>query len=163
MLPLVWSLKSVAGASTLALVGVFAASGIALADPEPAEPPPGPKTTIDANGTYAVGTDILPGTYQSPGPIEGGVCYWKRVNGTEFVDNAMSKKPQVVQIEAGDTAFMTSDCQPWLKTDCAPGCLPAPASPLDILSQLGRVLTGPKAPPPPAAPAAPETPAPATP
>lgn len=150
-----WLLKSAGGVSALALAGMFAAAGIAYAEPEPAEPPPGPKTTIDADGTYAVGADIAPGTYQSAGPIEDGACYWKRIGGNEILDNAMSKKAQVVQIEAGDTAFTTSDCQPWQKTDCAPGCLPAPASPLDVLSQLGRVLTGPKAPPAPAAPSAP--------
>jgi hypothetical protein len=151
----VWSLKTVAGPCVLALAGLFASGGIAFAEPEPAEPPPGPKTTIDADGTYSVGADIAPGTYQSAGPVEGGACYWKRIGGNEILDNAMSKKAQVVQIEAGDTAFTTSDCQPWAKTDCAPGCLPAPASPLDVLSQLGRVLTSPKTPPAPAAPAGP--------
>ncbi|WP_197382595.1 hypothetical protein [Mycolicibacterium mengxianglii] len=140
-------MKTAAWLSALAVAGMCAAGGTAHADPEPAPPPPAPKTTIDADGTYQVGADIAPGTYQSAGPIENGTCYWKRIGGEQILDNAMSKKAQVVQIEAGDTAFTTSDCQPWQKTDCAPGCLPAPASPLDVLSQLGRVLTGPKTPP----------------
>ena len=59
-----------------------------------------PKTTIDADGTYAVGTDIQPGVYSSAGPVGDGACYWKRVNGTNIVDNAMSKKSQIVQIDA---------------------------------------------------------------
>jgi hypothetical protein len=28
-------------------------------------PPPRPKTTIDSDGTYQVGVDIMPGTYRS--------------------------------------------------------------------------------------------------
>jgi hypothetical protein len=110
-----------------------------------AAPPPGPKTTIDADGTFAVGTDIVPGTYSSAGPVPDGACYWKRTSGGELVDNAMSKKPQVVQIQAGDTAFTTNDCQPWQLTN-AP--LPAQANPADLLGQLGKlILTGPNGPP----------------
>ena len=65
-------------------------------------------------------SDIAPGTYESAGPVEDGACYWKRVNGSDIVDNALSKKPQFVQIDPTDTAFTTNDCQPWQKTDAAP-------------------------------------------
>ena len=72
---------------------------------------------------YAVGSDVVPGTYSSPGPVQGGVCYWKRVSGDKIVDNAMSKQPQIVQIDATDTSFKTSECQPWQRIDdCLPGC-----------------------------------------
>ena len=107
-------------AAALLVAGWSVSTGVAYADPVPPPPPPGPKTTIDADGTYAVGTDIAPGAYQSAGPIDDGACYWKRVNGSGIVDNALSKKPQFVQIDPGDTAFTTSDCQPWQKTDAAP-------------------------------------------
>ncbi len=40
----------------------------AAAPPAEGTPPPGPKTTIDADGTYAVGKDIVPGNYTSAGP-----------------------------------------------------------------------------------------------
>jgi hypothetical protein len=116
----------------LLLAGCCAFAGSAHADPAP---PPGPKTTIDADGTYAVGTDIAPGTYSSAGPIGGGSCYWKRINGSEIVDNALTKEPQIVQIEETDTAFRTSQCQPWRKIDCA-DCGPAQASPQDVLGNL---------------------------
>lgn len=53
---------------------------MAHADPAPPPPPPGPKTSF-GDGTFTVGTDIVPGVYQSAGPVEGGVCYWKRSNG----------------------------------------------------------------------------------
>src|SRR5215218_1624128 len=103
--------------------------------------PPGPKTTIDADGTYAVGTDIVPGTYSSAGPVPDGACYWKRTSGDSVIDNAMTKKPQVVQIMQGDTAFTTNDCQTWQLTN-AP--VPAAGSATDILAQLGNlILTNP--------------------
>jgi hypothetical protein len=111
----------------------------------PPEPPPAPKTTIDADGTYAVGKDIAPGTYASAGPIPDGACYWKRVNGDAMVDNALTKKAQVVRIEPGDTAFVTNDCQPWQLTNQAP---PPPAGAGELLGQLGAfigsgILSGP--------------------
>lgn len=118
-----------------------------------APPPAGPKTTIDADGTYAVGTDIVPGTYASQGPTpDGAACYWKRASGDELVDNALTKKPAVVQISAGDTAFTTNDCSPWQMTN-AP--VPNQGSATDILGQLGKlILTNPSGAPPQSAPAA---------
>jgi hypothetical protein len=123
------------------------------APPAEGTPPPGPKTTIDADGTYAVGTDIVPGNYTSAGPTpDGGACYWKRTNGDALVDNSLTKKPAVVQISAGDTAFTTSDCQPWQLTN-AP--LPKQGSAGEILGQLGKlILTNPSGPPPQSAPPA---------
>jgi hypothetical protein len=115
-------------AATLVLVGCGASTGIASADP-PA-PPPEPKTTIDHDGTYSVGTDIVPGTYISAGPVDGGTCYWKRMSslhGNDIIDNAMSSKPQVVQIDPGDKAFTTDGCQPWQRTDAAPPSADIPA------------------------------------
>ncbi|OBF28508.1 hypothetical protein [Mycobacterium sp. ACS4331] len=143
------SKQTIGLAAALALAGWCASTAISAAEPTPPGPPPGPApgptTTIEGTGTYAVGTDITPGTYSSAGPVEGKVCYWKRSNGDELLDNAMSKKPQVVQIEASDTSFKTSDCQQWQRIeDCLPGCAPAGPSPAEILGQLGRiVLTNP--------------------
>jgi hypothetical protein len=105
-------------AATLFLAGCGASAGVASADP----PPPQPKTTIDHAGTYSVGTDIVPGTYSSGGPVAGGACYWKRLgslNSRDIIDSAMSLKPQVVQIDQSDKAFETDGCQPWQKTDSA--------------------------------------------
>src|SRR6185312_8534333 len=112
------SARTAALAAAIVLVGSAASAATAQADPEPAPPlapaPPAPgsepKATIDGDGTYAIGTDIQPGVYSSAGPIGDGACYWKRINGTSIVDNAMSKKSQIVQIEATDTAFTTSEC-----------------------------------------------------
>jgi hypothetical protein len=131
----------------LVVAGWYASAGAAHAEPEPAPPPPAPKTTIDSDGTFAVGTDIAPGTYASAGPIDDGACYWKRSNGTELLDNALTKKPQVVVIQPTDTSFTTNDCQPWALTDVAPPPQPAPG---DLLGQLGDFVgRGILSPPPP--------------
>ena len=123
-------------AATLIVVGWCASVGPAHADPPP-PPPPTPKTTLEGNGTYAVGADIAPGTYESAGPVDDGACYWKRVKDTDIVDNALTKKPQVVQIDPTDTSFTTSDCQPWQKSDAPP---PPQPPPQDLLGQLGNFI-----------------------
>ena len=139
-------------AAALVLGSCVAFSGVASADPAPA-PPPGPKTTIDADGTYAVGKDIQPGTYSSAGPVGEGACYWKRSNGTDILDNALSKKAQIVQIEPTDTSFTTNECQAWQLTD-QPVPQSGPGDLMGALGQLGQIIArnpG-SAPPPPANP-----------
>jgi hypothetical protein len=145
-----WSTKATAVAGALTVAGFCASAGNAHAEPAP-PPPPAPKTTIDANGTYKVGTDIVPGTYSSAGPVENEVCSWKRKAGDSLIDNAMTKKPQVVQIDPTDTTFTTRDCQTWQLTDCSQGCAPTTASPGSVLGQLGTFLAPRLAGPPPAA------------
>jgi hypothetical protein len=117
------------------------------ASPEP-PPPPGLKTTIDHDGTFAVGTDIAPGTYSTAGPVGNGTCYWKRTGNPDgnLIDNAMSKKPQVVRIEPTDKAFKTDGCQPWQQTDGAPPPdAPGPAAGAQLQGTLGALngLLGP--------------------
>ncbi len=138
--------------AALVLLSSAASTAVASADPAPA-PPPGPKTTIDGDGTYAVGKDIQPGTYSSAGPVGNGACYWKRTNGTNIVDNALSKKAQIVQIEPTDTSFTTTECQTWQLTD-APVPQPGPGDLLGALGQLGQIIARNPggAPPPPANP-----------
>jgi len=160
MLLFVTSKSTAIAAAALMVLGWGAAAGLASADPPapaPAPGPPpgpapaGPKTTIDHDGVFAVGTDIVPGIYTSAGPIGNGVCYWKRLgdDAKQPIDNAMSKKPQVVKIDPTDKTFKTDGCQAWQKNDAAipdPGKSPADASlPLGILN----ALIGGGAPPPP--------------
>jgi hypothetical protein len=134
-----------AAAAALFLAGFAATAGVAAADPEPAPPPPAPKTTIDHDGTYAVGTDIAPGIYSSSGPVGDGTCYWKRSGNPDgnLVDNALSKKPQVVQIDPTDKAFKTSGCQPWqLTPDATPPANTPPAGVQGTLGILNGLLGG---------------------
>jgi hypothetical protein len=167
--------KSTIAAAALTTLGWVASAGLAVADPAPAPPPPAPapppgaapapaKTTIDKDGVYNVGTDIVPGVYTSAGPVGNGVCYWKRLgdDAKQPLDNAMSKKPQIVRIEPTDKTFKTDGCQAWQKNDAAvpdPGKSPGQAGlSLGILNSLIGGGGAP-APPPPAPPApAPPTP-----
>jgi hypothetical protein len=84
-------------------------------------PPSVPKTTMETDGTYRVGTDIVPGTYRSAGRSPEGAsdCYWARLNSlneTHIIDSNISTGPQVVIIQPSDRAFLTHSCQPWQKT-----------------------------------------------
>ncbi|MDT5208641.1 MAG: hypothetical protein QOF67_1056 [Mycobacterium sp.] len=142
-----WSTRTAGAAAATVLVAVVASAATAEADPPPG-PPPAPKTSIDTDGTYAVGKDIQPGTYASAGPVGNGACYWKRVSGSDIVDNALTKKAQIIQIAPTDTSFTTNECQSWQLTDA-----PVPVqSPGDLLGQLGQlapiIARGPGAPPP---------------
>jgi hypothetical protein len=127
-------------AAALAVVGAGAAAGVASADPPAPGPAPGPapKTTIDHDGTFAVGVDIAPGNYRSPGPVDNSTCDWKRVGSDDkIVDNALTKKPQIIAIDATDKAFKTNGCQTWQLTDQAP---PAPVPPAMAVLQLPAML-----------------------
>jgi hypothetical protein len=82
--------------------------------------PTGPKTTVDDDGTYAVGTDVVPGTYRTAGRGNYGEpnCYWARLRSLDthdIIDNNISPGPQVVKIEPSDVAFVTQNCEPWQK------------------------------------------------
>jgi hypothetical protein len=121
------------------VVAMCGTATIAHADPTP---PDGPRTTIDTDGTYAIGTEIAPGTYSSAGPVGDSACYWKRVSGTNVVDNALSRKPQVVQIDSDDKSFKTDHCQPWQKLDCAASCPPAERAPHDVVDELRSFVAG---------------------
>lgn len=158
MLAFVMSKSTIAAAAALTALGWGASADVAVADPAPPLPaPPGPsqgptpghgpapapaKTTIDKDGVYNVGTDIVPGVYTSAGPVGNGVCYWKRLgdDAKQPLDNAMSKRPQIVRIEPTDKTFKTDGCQTWQKNDAAvpdPGKSPEQASlGLGILNSL---------------------------
>ena len=128
-------------AAGLLLAGCAASTAVADADPDPMPAPDTPKTTIDHDGTYAVGTDVAPGVYSSAGPAGSGTCYWKRLGNPDgnLIDNAMSKKSQVVQIEATDKSFKTSGCQPWQLT---PDAVPPPTTPPPGVQGTLGILNG---------------------
>jgi hypothetical protein len=176
MLLFVTPKSTIAAAAALMALAWAGSIGLAVADPAPAPPAPAPalpaapapghgatpapaKTTIDHDGVYNVGTDIVPGVYTSAGPVGTGVCYWKRLgdDAKQPLDNAMSKKPQIVKIDPTDKTFKTDGCQAWEKNDAAvpdPGKSPEQAGlGLGILNSLiggGGGSPAPASPPAPA-------------
>lgn len=83
-------------------------------------PPSTPKTIIETDGTYRVGTDIAPGTYRSGGTSPEGEsdCYWARLRSlkpTDIINSDIGTGPQVVTIQPSDRAFVTHSCQTWQK------------------------------------------------
>ena len=52
-------MSRVAVAAAVVVIGWCVSMGVGHADPAPPPPPPGPKTSF-GDGTYAVGTDIMP-------------------------------------------------------------------------------------------------------
>jgi hypothetical protein len=130
------------------LPGPAPSTAVAGSDPSSAPsstPPPAPKNVIDHDGTFAVGTDIVPGIYSTPGPVGNGTCYWKRMSNPDgaLIDNALSKKPQVVQIDPSDKAFKTTGCQPWqiAPDGTAPAGTPGPLAGAQLQNNLG-ILNG---------------------
>lgn len=113
----------------------WAVASPAGADPAPAPapaPPATPKTVIDHDGAFVVGTDIAPGVYASTGPVGNGTCSWRRIAAApagqtgDTIDRAFTHEAQVVQIDASDGTFKTTGCQTWQLTDQAP---PGPGLP----------------------------------
>jgi hypothetical protein len=69
------------------------------------------KTSFPA-GTYIVGTDITPGTYNAPG---GATCYWARLSGfggttSEILANENATGATTVTIAATDKGFESAGC-----------------------------------------------------
>jgi hypothetical protein len=57
----------------------------------------------------------------------------------QLIDNSMSKKPQVVQIDPTDKAFKTTGCQPWQLT---PDATPPPQVPGPVAGAQLSILNG---------------------
>lgn len=73
-----------------------------------------PKTSF-GNGDWAVGINIVPGTYATPG---GTGCYWERQGGftgtlTAILANTRPTGQAVVTISSTDKGFETNTCGTW--------------------------------------------------
>jgi hypothetical protein len=85
--------------------------------PPPPPPPPGPLTSF-SDGTYEVGSDIVPGKYKTPGPAASGdissSCYMEVGNGTGRVggidQNDNLTGPGVVTLKAGKVFKISGGC-----------------------------------------------------
>jgi hypothetical protein len=72
--------------------------------------PPGPTTAFD-DGTYLVGKDVQPGSYQAS--ATGNECYWVRKDKAgNIIDNDFGT---VATIQDGDFTFQSERCGSWTK------------------------------------------------
>lgn len=79
-------------------------------------PPSGPAAEL-ADGLHAVGVDVQPGTYQTPGPsgTNAGGCYWSRTDTRgRLIDNGVVNGAGVLTVNANELVE-TAGCQPWQK------------------------------------------------
>ncbi|MDQ4103347.1 MAG: hypothetical protein M3186_06435 [Actinomycetota bacterium] len=121
----------IAIAANLALIAMLASrddpasmvSAQAQQQASPALPvaPPSLPTTF-GEGKFVVGTDISPGTYQTPGPADAQYCYWERFKdpsgaADSIIANHVGRGPATVTIDAGDGAFNTRWCGTWTKVN----------------------------------------------
>ncbi|WP_020112212.1 hypothetical protein [Rhodococcus sp. 114MFTsu3.1] len=91
--------------------------------------------TSFGNGTWAVGSDIAPGTYVSSGSLDEYGCYWERASSfdgdfdsiitNDFISPESGQA--VVTIKSSDVAFTSSFCGTWTLKAPAPAPKPAPA------------------------------------
>jgi len=85
------------------------------------EPPPPPKDAFGGDGTFLVGSEVQPGTYESPGPAAGGIgeCSYsvnRQGSGIDsIITNGNSAGQTVVQVPAGAFSVFTQGCQPFHK------------------------------------------------
>jgi hypothetical protein len=65
-----------------------------------------------SDGVYAVGPDIVPGTYRTDGG--GDLCYWARLSGPErqIIQNGIGAGPQIVEARAGEL-IESQRCGTW--------------------------------------------------
>ncbi len=81
-----------------------------------ASPTPNPKFASFGDGTHAVGSEIMPGTYRTRSASAG--CYFARLKGfggtlEEVIANENTDDPAVVTIAATDKGFESTRCSTW--------------------------------------------------
>jgi hypothetical protein len=77
--------------------------------------PPGPPTSINADGVYVVGADMAKGTWHTTG---GAECYYARLASTDtgnILDNNNINGPATVTIGSSTKAFEISGGCTWDK------------------------------------------------
>jgi len=129
--------KSTAASCRVGVAGWCTGVAVAHADPTPA-PPPAPSTTIDADGTYAVRHGHPAGDVQLGRTRRRRRLLLETRQRSNIVDNALSKKSQIVQIEP-DRYGVRDEGLPAMAADRRPGC--RAGGPIDLLGPTGP--TGP--------------------
>lgn len=78
--------------------------------------------TISGDGTFAVGSQVKPGTYRAVVPADSFGCYWERLKGAsgqldDVIANGLGDPgaQQLVTIKATDKYFSTQYCGTWTR------------------------------------------------
>jgi hypothetical protein len=78
--------------------------------------------TISGDGTFAVGSQVKPGTYRAAVPADSFGCYWERLKGAsgsldDTIANGLGEpgSQQLVTIKSTDKFFHTERCGTWTK------------------------------------------------
>lgn len=78
--------------------------------------------TISGDGTFAVGSQVKPGTYRAAVPADSYGCYWERLKGAsgdfdEILANGDgdSGAQVVVTVKSSDKFFHAEGCGTWTK------------------------------------------------
>lgn len=74
--------------------------------------------TFMLDGTYLVGKDVVPGTYEAS--EAGASCYWARLSGlsgetTDIIANDSRAISPIVTLYESDVAFKSSNCGLWMQ------------------------------------------------
>jgi len=77
-------------------------------------------SVIPGNGTYSVGDQVMPGTYEST--AKSDMCYWATLSGfigtlDQINASDIAEGPQIVEITDGDVGFKSSRCGSWKRID----------------------------------------------
>lgn len=78
--------------------------------------------SITGDGTFAVGSQVKPGTYRAVVPADSVDCYYERLKDASgsfdsIIDNNTGRagSQQIVDIQATDRYFHTEGCGTWTK------------------------------------------------
>jgi hypothetical protein len=109
-----WTIGGVAKDTTTCLAR-FEVVGLttttATTPPPPPPAPTGPLTTV-SDGNYLVGTDMVAGSFKSPGPEDSRLgCYWERSRddaGDKIIANDYTKGPARFTAKKGELVSITN-------------------------------------------------------
>jgi hypothetical protein len=89
---------------------------------KPAAQPSNDPNSISGDGTFAVGSQIKPGTYRTVVPNDSLDCYYERLKDASGSfdaiianNNGSPGSQQIVEIKAADKFFKTEGCGTWTK------------------------------------------------
>lgn len=101
---------------------ITASSPVANGAANPATTPAGDPNSISGDGTFAIPSQVKPGTYRTVVPNDSLNCYYARLKdasgsfeGIITNENGRPGSQQIVEIKTTDKFFKTEGCGTWSK------------------------------------------------